>query len=80
MMNRPNRGPGVHNSNTSSNSNSSNINSGNLNNNSAMTRDRPINPMHTSTGVNGMPTIAIADLRPSMRGFNLECILLEKGT
>ncbi|KAF9951562.1 Sorting nexin-30 [Mortierella alpina] len=75
MMNRPNRGPGVHSNN---NSNSSNLNSSNMNNNSPMTRDRPINPMHTSTGVNGMPTIAIADLRPNMRGFNLECILLEK--
>ncbi|KAG9324777.1 hypothetical protein KVV02_005368 [Mortierella alpina] len=72
-MNRPNRGPGVH------NSNNSNTNSGgNMNSSNAMTRDRPINPMHTGTGVNGMPIIAIADLRPNMRGFNLECVLLEK--
>ncbi|KAF9288059.1 Sorting nexin-30 [Mortierella alpina] len=79
MMNRPNRGPGVHNSSNNSNNSGNNINSGgNMNNNSAMARDRPINPMHTSTGVNGMPTIAIADLRPNMRGFNLECVLLEK--
>ncbi|KAF9961045.1 hypothetical protein BGZ70_008382 [Mortierella alpina] len=75
-MNRPNRGPGVHNSNNSTNNGTNN--GGNMNNSSNMTRDRPINPMHTSTGVNGMPTIAIGDLRPNMRGFNLECVLLEK--
>ncbi|KAI1288957.1 Sorting nexin-30 [Mortierella claussenii] len=32
----------------------------------------------SATSVNGLALTVIGDLRPSMRGFNLECILLEK--
>ncbi|KAF8938860.1 Sorting nexin-30 [Dissophora ornata] len=37
-----------------------------------------LTPPSSTTSANGLHLTSIADMRPSMRGFNLECILLEK--
>ncbi|KAF9577165.1 SOSS complex subunit B1 [Lunasporangiospora selenospora] len=39
---------------------------------------RPIPAPTSGTSANGLPLTFISDLRPAMRGFNLECVLLEK--
>jgi hypothetical protein len=53
-----------------------NIGLGNNNNGNNM---RPIPAPTSAIGAKGLPLTHIADLRPMMRGFNTECILLEKG-
>jgi len=64
-MNRSGRGPGGYNN-----------NSGQGNN----TRIISIPAPTSATSANGLALTFIQDLRPNMRAFNLECILLDKGT